>query len=119
MQSGNIDVHHKKESSPITMKVEVMVEKLSVSKYKAYLEHVEEPEFIEVSEMHEVGERIKTEEGLDPLSIMNYDDSEYNATVVDMNTEISVSSHCENKIEIVEDLFLKTESSDLSEFIDQ
>ena len=106
MQTGNIEVHHQKEISPITMKVKVMVQKLSLSKYQGYLQHVQEPEFIEISEMYEVDKEIKTELDIDPLSVINYDDTENNATLVDMNSDF------EFKIEKEEDFVLKTESSD-------
>ena len=100
----------KKEISPITMKVKVMVEKLPISKYQGYLQNVQEPEFIEVSEMYEVDKEIKPELDIDPLSVINYDDTENNTTV---------NSDFETKIEKEEDSDLKTESSDLSEFIEQ
>jgi len=112
MQSANIGGHHKKEISKITMKVKVMVEKLSLSKYQDYLEHVQEPEFIEVSEMCEVDKEIKTEEDIDPLLIIHYDDSENNTTMVDIKKRKTVNSDCETKIEQDEDFVLKTESSD-------
>ena len=89
-----------------------MVEKLSISKYQGYLEHVQEPEFIEVSEMYEVDKEIKPELDIDPLSVINYDDTENNTTMVDMNKRTTVNSDCETKIEKEEDFVLKTESSD-------
>ena len=87
-----------------------------MSKYQGYLEHVQEHEFIEVSEMYEEDKEIKTEEGVDPLSIINHDDIDTNTTNVDILKQNSVDNDCETKIEIVEELALKTESSDLSEF---
>ena len=136
------------------MKVKVMVQKLPLSKYQGYLEHVQEPEFIEVSTMYDEEKEIKTEEGSDPLAIKSYYDSENNTTMVDKKKQKSVDSggeiqieideevhqrslhQCDyaatdpsdqeiydddlqTKIEIEEDFVLKTESSDLSEFIDQ
>jgi len=115
MQSENIGGHHKKEISKISMKVKVMVEKLSLGKYQDYLEHVQEPEFIEVAEMYEVDKEIKTEMDIDPLSIINndnYDDSENNTTMEDRKKRKTVNSDCETKIEQEEDFVLKTESSD-------
>ena len=89
-----------------------MVQKLSLSKY---LEHMQEPEFIEVSEMYDEDKEIKTEEVSDPLSIKDYDDIDTNTAKVDILKQNSVDNDCETKIEIVEELALKTESSDLSE----
>ena len=100
------------------MKDKVMVEKLSISKYQGYLEHVQEPEFIEISEMYEVDKEIKTELDIDPLSVINYDDTENNTTMVDMYKRNTMNSDFETKIEKEEDFVLKTESSDLSEFDD-
>ena len=125
MQIGNIEVHHQKEISPITMKVKVMVEKLSLSKYQGYLEQLQEPEFIEVSTMYDEEKEIKTEEGSDPLVIKDYYDSENNTTMVDKKKQKSVDSGGEiqieideevhqTKIEFEEDFVLKTESSDLA-----
>ena len=37
---------------------------------------MQEPVFIEVAEMYEEDKEIKTELEIDPLSIINYDDSE-------------------------------------------
>ena len=91
-----------------------MVEKLSLSKYQGYIEHVLEPEFIDVSEMYEEEKEIKTEEDLDPLSIINHDYSETNSTVVEILKQTPVDNDCEIKIEIVEDLDFVTESSVLS-----
>ena len=66
-----------------------MIQKLDMTKYCPNTER--EPEFT-------VDKEIKTEEDIDPLSMIIYDDSE-------------------TKMEI--DLGMKTESSDISEFIDQ
>jgi len=75
------DRSDKKEVSPITMKVKVMVEKLALSKYQGYLGHVQEPEFIE---MYGDEKEIKTEEDIDPLSIITYDNREHKTTMVEM-----------------------------------
>ena len=72
--------------------------------------------FFEVSEMYDKDKEMKTEEGLDPLSIKDYDDIDTNTAKVDILKQNSVDNDCETKIEIVEELALKTESSDLSEF---
>ena len=57
---------------------------------------------------------IKTEDSLDPLSIINHDYSETNSTVVEILKQTPVDNDCEIKIEIVEDLDFVTESSVLS-----
>ena len=72
MQSGNKEVHHKIDLSSAAKKVKVLGEKLAFSKYRGYLEHVQEPEFIEVSERYEEEKEIKTEEDIDPLSIIDW-----------------------------------------------
>ena len=79
--------------------------------FQGYLEPVQEPELIEVSEMYEKDKEIKTELDIDPLSVINYDDTENNATLVDMNKRKTMNSDFEFKIE-KEDFVLKTESSD-------
>ena len=89
MRSGNKEVRHKIEFFSA-------VKNPLPSKYQDCLG--QKPGFIEESEMYKVDKEIKTEEEIDPLSIIIYDDSE-------------------TKIEI--DLVMKTESSDISEFIDQ
>ena len=118
MQLGNIEVHHQKEISPVTMKDNVIVEKLAISKNQDFIEYVLEPEFIEVSEMHEVDKEIKTEMDIDPLSIIDYYDSENNTTMVEINKGNAMNKDCEAKIEPDIDLVVKTEPSDISELID-
>ena len=59
----------------------------------------------------DVDKEIKTEEDIDPLAIDNYD-KENETTSIDIIDPLT-------KIEIEEDLILKTESSDLFDFIDQ
>ena len=115
---------------------------------------MQEPEFIEVSEMYDEEKEIKTEDGSDLLSFKDYDKSEKNTSNVEMKKQSSVDGDCgikieideevhqkslhqcdhaatgpsdqetydddlQTKIEIEEDFVLITESSDLSEFIDQ
>jgi len=81
--------------------VKVMIEKLDLSKYLKH--HISqnsvESEYIEISGMDVADTEIKIEDNIDPLSLD--------------------SSNCDliSKIEIEEDLVIKTESSDLSEFI--
>ena len=82
-----------------------MVEKLSISKYQDYLEHLQEPEFIEVSEMCEEYKEIKTELDIDPLAIITYDDNENNKTMVDIFKRKTVNRDRETKIE-KEDYFV-------------
>ena len=59
----------------------------------------------------DVDKEIKTEEDIDPLAIENYD-KENETTSIDIIDPLT-------KIEIEEGLILKTESSALSDFIDQ
>ena len=87
--------------------------------YQDNLEHVQEPELIEISKIYEKDKEIKTELDLDPLSIINFDYSENNTITVDIIKRTNVNSDCETKMEIVEDFVLKTEPSDIPEFNDQ
>ena len=80
--------------------------------------HVQDPEFIEVPEMNEEYKEIKTELDIDPISIINYDDSENNTTMVEINKGNAMNKDCEAKIEPDIDLVVKTEPSDISELID-
>jgi len=74
------------------------IKNLDLSEYQNS-QNSTEPEFIEISCMDVADTEIKIEDNIDPLSLD--------------------SSNCDliSKIEIEEDLVIKTESSDLSEFI--
>ena len=85
-------------------KLKVMVKKLDMVKYGQYPNPETESEF-------DVDKEIKTEEDIDPLALDNYD-KENETTSIDIIDPLT-------KIEIEEDLILKTESSDSSHFSEQ
>ena len=105
-----------------------MIKKLDMSKYKILKNtpQIMEPVFIETSNISDVETEIKQEENIDdPLSLIKIEPIENDITVNDpgiVYVSASVKQEAdmcdlESKIEIEEDLVLKTESSDLSEFI--
>ena len=96
--------------------MKVMIEKLDCSKYLKHLNSTELDD-IKISCMEEADTKIKIEKSEDIQSTIDYEFETQDTTLAD-NLD---SSDCDlvSKIEIEEDLVIKTESSDLSEFIEQ
>ena len=97
-------------------KVKVMIEKLDCSKYLKHLNSTE-PDHIKISCIEEADTKIKMEKSEDIQSTIDY---EYKYKTQDSTLADNLESDdCAliNKIEIEEDLVIKAESSDLSEFI--
>jgi len=99
-------------------KVKVLIEKLDLSKYLKHLNSTE-PHQIKISDDDEADPKIKIEKSEDIKSTI---DHEYKYETQDSTlTDNLESGDCDliSKIEIEEDLVIKKESSDLSEFIEQ
>ena len=95
-----------------------MIEKLDYTKYLKYMNSTE-PNEIKISGIEEANTKIKIEKSEDLPSTI---DHEYKYESQDSTLADNLdSSNCDliSKIEIEEDLVIKTESSDLSEFIEQ
>jgi len=98
--------------------MKVMIEKLDYSKYIKHM-NTTEPNEIKISGIEKANTEIKIEKGEDiPYTIDHEYEYESQDSALADNLD---SSSCDliSKIEIEEDLVIKTESSDLSEFIEQ
>ena len=105
------------------MNVRVMIRKLNISKYQISTDkpYIMESVSIETSDISDVESDIEQKENIDDqLSLIKIEPSEIDHEMPDISANIKHEADLcdfESKIYVEEDLVLKTESSDLSEFL--
>ena len=116
---------HSSDSSVATkvMNVRVMIRKLNISKYQISQDkpYIVEPMSVETSDISDEESDIEQKENIDDqLSLIKIELSEIDLEMPDISANIKHEADLcdiESKIDVEQDLVLKTESSDLSEFL--